>query len=515
MAEKVKSLFKKVEHLGQPAPLPKSQNIPPAPQFPPYDAVTAEMYRHRKQVGVNLGSLFCLEGWLAPAQLKSSGLQHDWESESDYLESCQSRESARNALEDHWKTFVTEKDFEFLASAGINSVRVPIGYWIAADHEDMVGPFKKFQGVYDAAWNYLLQLIANAAKYQIGVLVDLHAAPGAQNCDSHCGVSSGQAQLFKFASHNQSIAIKVLQRLAKTLAPINNVIGLELLNEPKDDSSLGSFYTEAAKHIRQATGDIRLPIYIGDAWNTNKYSEWIAGHQNQIDFCVLDTHQYFCHMPADHAKTAEQHTKHLTTGLKQKLGDNSRRIRGNMVVGEWSVVLNNKSIPQGQHDGQVMRDFGQAELSVWDATCAGQYYWTYKTADDGWYWSFIYCYKNGILPRNLGGFVELQQGAESKAKAQKDQLLQGAYNQHAQYWANEKNQAIRDNTWRFQKGFDAGYEIALRFSKDKSRIGFTGQLAHEYAIQNSHEGDNGVAQAWQFEHGFIQGVQAAEHALTQ
>lgn len=182
MAEKVKSLFKKVEHLGQPPPLPKSQNIPPAPQFPPYDAVTAEMYRHRKQVGVNLGSLFCLEGWLAPAQLKSCGLQHDWESESDYLDACQSRESARGALEDHWKTFVTEKDFEFLASAGINSVRVPIGYWVGAEHEDMVGPFKKYQGVYDAAWNYLLQLIANASKYQIGVLIDLHAAPGKVVC---------------------------------------------------------------------------------------------------------------------------------------------------------------------------------------------------------------------------------------------------------------------------------------------------------------------------------------------
>ncbi|CDH58318.1 related to glucan-beta-glucosidase precursor [Lichtheimia corymbifera JMRC:FSU:9682] len=499
MAEKVKSLFKKVEHLGQPPPLPKSQNIPPAPQFPPYDAVTAEMYRHRKQVGVNLGSLFCLEGWLAPAQLKSCGLQHDWESESDYLDACQSRESARGALEDHWKTFVTEKDFEFLASAGINSVRVPIGYWVAADHEDMVGPFKKYQGVYDAAWNYLLQLIANASKYQIGVLIDLHAAPGAQNCDSHCGVSSGQAQLFKFASHNASIAIKVLTRLAKTLAPVNNVIGLELLNEPKDDSSLGSFYTDAAKAIRQATGDIRLPIYIGDAWNVNKYSEWIAGHQNQIDFCVLDTHQYFCHMPADHAKTAEQHTKHLTTGLKQKLGDNSRRIRGNMVVGEWSVVLNNKSIPQGQHDGQVMRDFGQAELSRM-MVGTGALFTALRMASYLATWVALLNYNRMLNPR---------------LRLKKDNLLQGAYNQHAQYWANEKNQAIIDNTWRFQKGFDAGYEIALRFFKERSRIGFTGQLAHEYAIQNSHEGDNGVAQAWQFEHGFVQGVQAAEHAIAQ
>ncbi|ORY96163.1 glycoside hydrolase superfamily [Syncephalastrum racemosum] len=506
---KVKSLFKKLENLGGAEPLSPSKNVPPAPQFEAFDPVKAELFRHRKQVGVNIGCLFCLEGWLAPPQLKSSSLRQ-WESEHDYLQACQSREDARDSLEEHWRTFVTEKDLEFLASVGVNAVRLPVGYWAICDREDLTGPFKKFQGVYDAAFNSMLVFIANAAKYNIGVLVDLHGAPGGQNCDSHCGTTGGQPALFRLGSSNQSLTLKVLTKLAKHIAPINNVIGLEILNEPQDDSSLGSFYQEAVRQIRQTTPNICLPVYIGDAWNVDKYSEFIAKHQ--LDFVVLDTHQYFCHMPADHAKTAEQHTKHLTTGLRSKLMNASQRIRGNMVVGEWAVVLNNKSIPKGQHDGKVMRDFGLAELQVWDDTCAGQFYWTYKTADDGWYWSFIYCQKNGTLPQHLDGFVQADTGAISQ---QKESQCKVAHDQHVGYWSGQQQQPVVDNAWRFEAGFKTGYDVALRFVQNGCRVGFTGQLAHEYAMQHCRE-DNSPdarAQAWQFEHGFAQAVQAVNQAI--
>ncbi|KAI7854868.1 glycoside hydrolase superfamily [Circinella umbellata] len=481
------------------------------------------MYRHRKQVGVNLGSLFCLEGWLAPPALKSSGLRHDWDSEIDYLEACESRETARSSLEEHWKNFVTEQDFAFLANAGINAVRLPVGYWAVADKEDLTGPFKKFQGVYDAAWNYIFVTIHNAAKHNIGVLVDLHGAPGGQNCDSHCGSSTGQAQLFStLGSHNESLTRKILLKLANALAPINNVIGLELLNEPQDDSALSNFYLETIRQIRQATPNIRLPIYIGDAWNVDKYSELLAKHQTELDFCVLDTHQYFCHMPADHAKTAEQHTKHLTTGLKSKLAAASQRIRGNMVVGEWAVVLNGKSIPKGQHDGQVMKDFGRAELQVWNETCAGQFYWTYKTADDGWYWSLVYCLKNHIIDQPVpgGGFINVNNDVIGSIQSKKEATMQGAYNSHVQYWSQQENgKNVVDNAWRFQQGYQKGHDVALRFVEGfKSRVGFVGQLAHEYAQQHYNQDQNkqdASANAWQFEHGFCQAVNTVNQELQQ
>jgi aryl-phospho-beta-D-glucosidase BglC (GH1 family) len=34
--------------------------------------------------------------------------------------------NAREILEKHWDTFITESDFEYIASKGINTVRIPV-----------------------------------------------------------------------------------------------------------------------------------------------------------------------------------------------------------------------------------------------------------------------------------------------------------------------------------------------------------------------------------------------------
>lgn len=146
------------------------------PYFAPHDKIEANVYRHRRQIGVNLGSVFILDKALAPPSLRSCVVNDHWQNELDFLESCSTLDQAREALEDHWSSFITEKDFEHLASIGINSVRVPIGYWILdCGH---FGPFKKYHAVYQSSWYWLLNMISAAAKYKIGVLIDLYGAPG-------------------------------------------------------------------------------------------------------------------------------------------------------------------------------------------------------------------------------------------------------------------------------------------------------------------------------------------------
>ena len=36
------------------------------------------------------------------------------------------------AIKTHRDTWVTEADFAFMASIGVNSVRLPVGYWVLA-----------------------------------------------------------------------------------------------------------------------------------------------------------------------------------------------------------------------------------------------------------------------------------------------------------------------------------------------------------------------------------------------
>ena len=36
-------------------------------------------------------------------------------------------------FQDHWETFIVEKDFEFIATSRLNAVRIPVGWWTASD----------------------------------------------------------------------------------------------------------------------------------------------------------------------------------------------------------------------------------------------------------------------------------------------------------------------------------------------------------------------------------------------
>lgn len=55
-------------------------------------------------------------------------------------------------MEEHYRTFITERDFMEVAAAGFNYVRIPIGYWAIEKGEGE--PF--LEGV---SWTYFLKAI--------------------------------------------------------------------------------------------------------------------------------------------------------------------------------------------------------------------------------------------------------------------------------------------------------------------------------------------------------------------
>jgi glucan 1,3-beta-glucosidase len=67
-------------------------------------------------------------------------------------------------LRAHWSTFITEDDFAQIAAAGLNHVRIPIGYWafdISAGE-----PYIK-----DAQYDFLKQAVGWAANNGVHVIV--------------------------------------------------------------------------------------------------------------------------------------------------------------------------------------------------------------------------------------------------------------------------------------------------------------------------------------------------------
>ncbi|KAL9557591.1 hypothetical protein MBANPS3_001315 [Mucor bainieri] len=468
-----------------------SLNQEDLPTFAPYNRQEADMYRHRRQIGVNLGSIFILDKQLAPPSLLSCVVRDDWESELDFLEACMTEEQAKEALEDHWSSVVSDKDFEYLASIGINSVRVPIGYWILGAFANT--PFKKYEYVYQSAWRWFLHLISKAAKHKIGVLVDLHGAPGGQNTQPHSGTSTRKAQFFK--NSNQELTLIILRKLAVQLAPINNVIGLDILNEPLDETAtLQNFYLSAYKTIRQATPGILLPIYMSDAFNSTRYADFVKHHS--LKFVVLDIHYPFNKSkrpPAlmnnrrsslagfnatppspSHTSFAEA-KRHLSHTHLKKI---SHQLHGNLIIGEWSSSL------EHVHDIKKVHEFAQSQLDVYNDIQAGHYFWNYRTTNDGEYSSFVYCHKTRILPARYGALDTLAvQEASELAKSRYKRCLSSA--------TAEKNEDKY-----FEQGLKAGFELALVYLLEhQAQVGFKRQLAHEHSRSRHPNYEKGFTSA--------------------
>lgn len=119
-------------------------------------------------------------------------------------------QSARFALEMHWDTWITEEDFAYLQAigkspfatrfvrplptrrtdshfspwpSGINTVRLPIGFWSLGPTYIAGTPFESVSDVYTNSWPRVVRAINLAAKYGLGVLVDLHG--GTSSISSH------------------------------------------------------------------------------------------------------------------------------------------------------------------------------------------------------------------------------------------------------------------------------------------------------------------------------------------
>jgi aryl-phospho-beta-D-glucosidase BglC (GH1 family) len=127
--------------------------------------------------GVDLGSLFVLEPWMASTEWSDMGCSGQ-NSEFDCV-SALGQDQANINFQNHWNTWITQDDIDQMQSYGLNTIRVPVGYWMK---EDLVYQNSEFfpQG----GMGYLERLCGWASDAGFYIIIDLHGAPGAQNADT-------------------------------------------------------------------------------------------------------------------------------------------------------------------------------------------------------------------------------------------------------------------------------------------------------------------------------------------
>ena len=88
-------------------------------------------YQNDKVRGVNLGGWFVLEPWITPSIFSDWADQTTVVDEYTYTQTL-GKSEASSRLTNHWNTWITQDDFNQIAAAGLNHVRIPIGYWAVA-----------------------------------------------------------------------------------------------------------------------------------------------------------------------------------------------------------------------------------------------------------------------------------------------------------------------------------------------------------------------------------------------
>lgn len=327
--------------------------------------------------GVNLGGWLVLEKWITPSVFAGTNAR------DEYSLCAELGGEKYQRLIAHRDSFVTERDFEWLASHGIGAVRIPIGYWIFGDAEPFV-----------PAVMWLDQAFMWAESLGMKILVDLHAAPGSQNGKDHSG-RIGPIEWPESPTY-QARSLQLIDWLATRYKASPALLGIELLNEPSSHikkKTLLQYYQAAHTLIRRQVGPEVL-VLMSDAFKTKKYARALG--RKKLSGGVLDTHLY---------QLFSAHDKHLTVGghLQKTSGEWANLIANTskklpMIIGEWSIALDSASLEHlSEYERNVgLRAYGAAQLATFEKT-AGWFYWTYKT-ESGGAWSFRDSVEKGLLP---------------------------------------------------------------------------------------------------------------------
>jgi glucan 1,3-beta-glucosidase len=327
--------------------------------------------------GVNLGGWLVLEKWITPSLFERT------EATDEYTLSLALNPEIRRRLRQHRDTFITRKDFAWLKEQGIDAVRLPVGYWTFGD-----------QPPYLATIDYIDRAFAWAQETGIHIVLDIHGAPGTQNGWDH----SGQAGEANWARDERNIitTLETVNKLAKRYARNPQLLGFELLNEPKwtlPRAALLRYYQAAYKLLRKECGP-NMWIIFHDNFRPRRWKRQLRG--SAYSNFVMDTHQYQTFDEKHKKMDISGHLEKTTVQLPKALSK-MRRYHP-IMVGEWSLALDGQSLV-GLDEAKretAHRAYGAAQLLAYSQSSAW-FYWTYHT-ESGGSWDFRDCLNRGWLP---------------------------------------------------------------------------------------------------------------------
>ncbi|XP_030485345.2 probable glucan 1,3-beta-glucosidase A [Cannabis sativa] len=290
---------------------------------------------------------------------------------------------APQVMRDHWKTFIVEKDFEFISEKGLNAVRIPVGWWIANDPR----PPRPYVG---GSLTMLDKAFSWAEKYGLKVIIDLHAGPGSQNGFEHSSSRDGSIEWGK-TDANIHQTVDVIDFLTARYAKSPSLHAVELLNEPLSPSvkleTLTKYYKEAYKAIRRHSSTVYV-IFSNRLGNID--ARELFPLANGLNGIVIDVHYYNLFSSTFDNMTPQQNIDYIFTNRTSDLSYVTTSNGPLTFVGEWVAEWQVKGATKEEY-----QKFGKAQLEVYNEATFGWAYWTLKNINN--HWSLEWMINNGYI----------------------------------------------------------------------------------------------------------------------
>jgi glucan 1,3-beta-glucosidase len=310
--------------------------------------------------GVNLGGWLIAEKWMTPSLFEDT----DASDEFSLLQVTDGVERIRR----HHKTFMTEEDWEWLASHDITHVRLPVGYWVLEGDAPYISAKESLD------WAFKM-----ANQYDIKILLDLHGLKGSQNGTIHSG-QQGSVHWRKYMDSH----FDTLRALARRYRDEPALWGIEIINEPK---VVGNYFA-LLRYYRKAYALLRAelkpgthtvfqdgfmpPLFAGTLWPREDFP------------VVMDTHFYL--LPSNLLNRLSPEAYDKIRGFIYALLLRATKWRQPVIVGEWSSILPQPQFdktPQDQHLNMLGKTIRRQSSSYTPAMAT--FYWNYKTEGQGMY----------------------------------------------------------------------------------------------------------------------------------
>ena len=262
--------------------------------------------------------------------------------------------------------FFGAEDASFIASLGLNCVRIPVNYrhWADDARPGEIDP---------RGFAHLDRAIEACAAAGLYTVIDLHAAPGGQNHYWHSD-NPFHRPLFWQHGQFQDQAIALWEAVASRYCGRPEVAGYNVLNEPADSSAtaLVDFYRRAVAAIRAVDG--RHMVFL----DGNRYAREFPGFGEPLPNAVYAIHQYPAPGAADGGpypgETAGRYVDRDVVAAE--FGSMTGYMREHGVpawVGEFGPVYGSGA----ERDAQRRRLLAD-QIQTYEEAQAGWSVWTYK-----------------------------------------------------------------------------------------------------------------------------------------